>query len=232
MTSLTVTSVKRITLDKPVPVYDLTVTGNNNFVLGCGAVVHNSAKMARDKSFQAIFPLKGKPLNVMEAPIDKVMDNVEIASILAGIGVELENAKNIGKIRYGKVILLADADVDGAHISTLLLTVLWRFVPNLFTEGKVYIVDSPEYMTKYKGKLYFGNSKEKLYKKVGTDNIDVQHIKGWGEINAEDLAVIALDPNTRKLIQVMPPDGKDGEVTFQKLMGKSPAFRKQLMGVM
>ncbi len=190
-----------------------------------------SAKQARDRTFQAVFPSKGKPLNVMEAPIEQIMNNVEIASILAGIGVELDDKKALGSIRYGKIILLADPDVDGLHITTLFLTVLWKFTPNLFKEGRVYIVDSPEYMCRYKGKMYFGNSKEKIYKKVGTTSVELQHIKGWGEINPEDLEPIAFDPDTRKLIRVMPPEDKDGKLRFQKLMGKNALYRKQLMGV-
>lgn len=188
------------------------------------------AKQARDRTYQAVFPLKGKPLNVMEAPIDKILNNVEVASILAGIGVEL-NGKDVGKIRYGKIILLADADVDGKHISTLLLTLLWKFVPNLFHEKKVYIVDSPEYMARYKGKLYTAKKKDTLYKKTGNPKLEIQHIKGWGEINAEDLEPIAFNPETRKLIQVLAPENKDGELRFQKLMGKNSLYRKKLMGV-
>lgn len=190
-----------------------------------------SAKQARDRTFQAVFPSKGKPLNVMEAPIDKILKNVEVASILAGIGVELDDKKAVGTIRYGKIILLADPDVDGLHISTLFLTVLWKFTPNLFKEGRIYIVDSPEYMCRYKGKVYFGNDKDKLYKKIGSTKVELQHIKGWGEINPEDLEPIAFNPDTRKLIKVLPPKDKDGKLRFQKLMGKNSLYRKQLMGV-
>ncbi len=191
-----------------------------------------TAKRARDKSFQAVFALKGKPLNVMETTMDKVNANAEIASILAGLGLELDGKKGSSEIRYGKIISLADPDVDGSHISTLLLTVLWKFVPSAIKEGKVFLLDSPEYMARHKGKMYFGDSTDHIYKQAGTEKLDIQHIKGWGEINADDLADIAFDVDSRKLIQVLPPSTKDGVLRFERLMGKSALFRKELMGIL
>lgn len=190
-----------------------------------------TAKRARDRNFQAVFSLKGKPLNVMETTMDKVNANAEIASILAGLGLELDGKKGGTEIRYGKIISLADPDVDGSHISTLVLTVLWKFVPSAFKAGKVYLLASPEYMSRYKGKMYFGDSKDEIYKQAGTKKLDIQHIKGWGEINADDLADIAFDVNSRKLIQVLPPKDKNGNLRFERLMGKKSQFRKELMGV-
>lgn len=190
-----------------------------------------TAKRARDRSFQAVFSLKGKPLNVMETTMDKVNANAEIASILAGLGLDLDEKKGSAEIRYGKIISLADPDVDGSHISTLVLTVLWKFVPSAFKAGKVYLLASPEYMSRYKGKMYFGDTKDEIYKQAGTKKLDIQHIKGWGEINADDLADIAFDVNSRKLIQVLPPKDKNGSLRFERLMGKSAQFRKELMGV-
>lgn len=190
-----------------------------------------SAKLARNSTFQAVFALKGKPLNVMEATLDQINKNVEIASILAGLGLDVDDKKVSSGIRYGKVIFLTDGDVDGRHIDTLLLTLIYKFIPSAFKEGKVYMVDSPEFIGKLKGKVYTGSSVESIQKKAGTKNIEVKHLKGWGEIDAEDLEPIAFHPDTRKLIKILPPKDKEGYVRFEKLMGKSSQFRKTLMGV-
>jgi DNA gyrase subunit B len=190
-----------------------------------------SAKVARDKSFQAVFPLKGKPLNVMEATKDKVNNNAEIASIFAGIGLDLSAKDPISKIRFGKIIILADADVDGRHINTLTLAVWWKFLPELIKQGRIYIVDSPEFITRHKGKIYFGPTKESLYEQAGTKKLDVRHLKGWGEANAEDLQEMAFDVNKRKLFKILPPKDKEGRMRFEALMGKKPAYRQKLLGV-
>lgn len=371
-----------------------------------------SSKVARFRDFQAVFSLKGKPLNVMEATKDRVNKNAEIAGIFAGIGLDLGHKDPISKIRFGKIIILADADVDGpvvgstpvltldgrnptikelyeqwlrdkqpvwvlsrnevgelvpaqgiprfikkfrklvritldngtvlkcttshkwmmadqdaddprrieylgnefvkatdlkvgdrldsvyftkslivdgvdksdlskfidknrhnhriakirvvklrkpmdfycmsvpetgnfffadkngngvgssnCHIRTLLYTLFWKYLPDLIKQGRLYVVDSPEFITHYKGKLYFGSSKEDLYNQVGTRKIDIRHLKGWGEANAEDLQPMAFDPKTRRLFRVLPPKDKAGALQFQALMGKSPAYRQQLLGV-
>jgi DNA gyrase subunit B len=190
-----------------------------------------TAKRARHKAFQAVFSLKGKPLNVMDAKIDKVAASAEVANILAGIGINIDKLDSGVTARYGKIIFLTDPDVDGFHINTLLFALLWKFVPSFFKNNMIYVVKSPEYMARYKGKIYFGSSKDSVYKKAGSKNIDIQHIKGWGEINDTDLRPIAFDIATRKLIRVKPPKDKHGIEEFEALMGKSPLFRKKLLGV-
>lgn len=190
-----------------------------------------TSKIARHKSFQATFALRGKPLNVMEAPKDKINANKEIAGIFAGIGLGMDGSKDKSAIKFGKIIFLADPDVDGRHINCLLLTLFWKYLPHLFKEGKIYMLLSPEYYGKYKGKTYFGDKPEAVYKQAGSKNVVVRHIKGWGELNAGDMQPIAFDVETRKLIKILPPKDSKGVKRFEALMGKSPAYRQELLGV-
>jgi DNA gyrase subunit B len=190
-----------------------------------------TAKTAREKSFQATYALKGKPLNVMEAPMAKIHANAEIAGILAGIGLDLSKENPLSTIRFGKIIILADADVDGRHINTLCLTVFWKFLPELFKQGRIYIVKSPEYMARHKGELFFGATKEIVCKLAGTTKLDIRHLKGWGEAEVEDLELMAFKKGSRKLYRVMPPRNKKGELQFQALMGKKSHARQKLLGV-
>jgi DNA gyrase subunit B len=188
-----------------------------------------TAKVARHREFQATFSLKGKPLNVMECTKDRVNSNKEIAGIFAGIGLDLSVADPLSKIRFGKIIFLADPDVDGCHINTLLM--FWKYLPQLYEEGRIYMLLSPEYMTKHKGKVHFASSVRVLQKRCGTDKIDIRHIKGWGELEAEDMQPIAFDKGSRKLARILPPKDKDGVMQFEALMGKKSLYRQQLLGV-
>lgn len=212
---------------EPIAVYDLTSPKYENFALANGAVVHN-CKRARDKSYQAIYPLKGKPLNPMEAAKDKINNNAEIVGLLAALGVNLGGNKPNIEVPYGKIILLADADVDGSHINVLLLGVIYKFIPSLIRQGKVFAVRSPLYKGRHKGQVYFGMTQEEVWSAAGS-KIDLTYLKGWGEVSPEDLGV-ALDPGKRQLIQITEADAK-GRKTFEELLGKSPAFRKNLFGV-
>lgn len=190
-----------------------------------------TAKLARFKDFQATFSLKGKPLNVMEAPKDKVNANKEVTGIFAGIGLELGIADPLSKLRFGRFMYLTDPDVDGRHINTLLLGMFQKYLPDMYKAGMIYLVVSPEYLCKYRGKVYFGESKDSIYQQAGTKKLDIRHIKGWGEIEPEDMREIAFNPKTRKLIRVMPPKDKEGAKNFVSLMGKDSGYRKQLLGV-
>lgn len=188
-----------------------------------------SAKAARDPTFQAVYPLKGKPLNVMETAQDKINKNTEIAGLLAAIGVDTEGKPGKKKDPlYGKIILLADADVDGSHINTLLLGVKYKFVRQLIEDGYVYTVRSPLYKGNKGTDVFFGMTKDEVWKKAGS-KIDITYLKGWGEVSPEDLGV-ALDPALRTLIKIK-PSGKSGNAEFEQLLGKKPAFRKKLLGV-
>lgn len=188
-----------------------------------------SVKLVRDKKRQAVFPLKGKPLNVMEVAKDKVNKNPEIATILAAIGCDPNSAKG-NQIGFGKIIVMADADRDGLHIATLLMGFFYKFMPNLYKDCNIYVLDAPEYVGEVKSKLVFGSSKEEVFKKAGK-KIPVQHLKGWGEAPPEWLRIIALDPNSRKLIQVTPPESKKGRENFEAMLGKNPLFRKKMLGI-
>ena len=185
------------------------------------------AKKARDKTFQAIYPLKGKPLNVMEVGIDKINSNEEIVGLLAALDVDLSGKSQ--DIPYGKIILMSDADVDGKHIGVLLLGFLYKYLPNLFKLGKVYAVRAPLFKGHHKGKTLFGMTKEEVYKQAGTDKVQLSYLKGWGEISGTDLAC-GLKPGVRKLYKLQPPENADKK-DFEKLLGTSPDFRKKLLGV-
>ena len=137
----------------------------------------------------------------------------------------------MSKIRFGKIIFLADPDVDGRHINTLLLALFWKYLPGLFKGGHVYMVASPEYLSRYRDKVYFGSSPESIYKQCGSDKAEVRHIKGWGEIKADDMEPIAFQKGKRRLWQIMPPKDKKGQLAFAALMGKDSTYRKKLLGV-
>jgi len=189
-----------------------------------------TCKQARDNRTQAVFPIRGKPLNVMEATKDKVNNNEEIATIFASIGLDPAAKNALDKIQFGKIIFLADADVDGRHINCLLMTIFWKYLPSLYKDGRIFLVVSPEYMATFKGKKIFGMTKDEIYKQAGTDKITIQHLKGWGEINAVDLEPIVFGAD-RQLIRVDPPTSKTGGREFEALMGRDPSFRKQLLGI-
>lgn len=186
-------------------------------------------KRIRDRRTQAIFACRGKPLNPIDTPMTTVTANAEIVSILAALGVDLQGKSNEPAVHYGKVIMLADADVDGMHINTIWQAILWKYVPHLFHRGHIYSVQSPLYKAVHKGKVVFGMTEEEIYKKLGTKSVDCTYLKGWGELNDEDLS-IAVQPGVRTLIKLAPPD-KAQAARFHNLMGSSPAYRKQLLGL-
>jgi len=185
-------------------------------------------KQARDKLFQAVFALRGKPLNVMKAKSEKINNNAEIVGILAALGIDL--GKNIIKTNYGKVIILADADEDGGHITTLLLGFFWKFAPSLFKDGHIYTVSSPRYRCVVKEKTYFGQNKEKLRAKYG-DKADITYLKGLGEVQPEDLYTIACNPETRNLVQIKYPTNKADIKKFEMMLGSDGAYIKELLGI-
>ena len=222
-----VIKVKNIVLSEKVPVYDLSVDKYHNYALAAGVYVHNTSKRARDKSFQAVFPLKGKPLNVMEVAKDKVNTNEELTSILAAIGVDTKSQTS----RYGKILIMADGDIDGMHISVLLLTFLYKYTPFLIKEGRVGIVQTPEFLTRFKGKTYFADTKEELYEATKSKNIDITQLKGLGEISDTDLKHCAMDPKTRKVFMIEWPDSSKKLKDFEALMGKNSDYRKKLLNV-
>lgn len=189
-----------------------------------------TASRARLRDRQAVWPLRGKILNVLRAKKAEVVANASVAGIFAAIGLELEAKDPLARINYGRIILMADPDVDGSHINVLLMTMLWTYAPDLIRRGHVYVLEAPEYLTRYKGKTFFGRTKEDLYKAAGSTSVIAQHIKGWGEISAADLAPAGMHPQTRSLIQIRPPSS-DQQKQFQLLMKEDSAYRKQLLGI-
>lgn len=185
-------------------------------------------KRARDRSFQAIYPLRGKPINVLDNKKEKINNNAEVTGLLAALDINLNDAAKDKqpKAKYGKIITMADPDVDGKHINCLCLAILWRYTPHLVRNGNVFVVKAPLYKCTYKGKTYFGMSKDEIYKQTGTEKCDMSYIKGWGEVNEEDLKV-ALDPKVRVLYKVAPPVEKG---RFELILS-STQYRKKLFNV-
>lgn len=189
-----------------------------------------SAKQARDRHFQAILPLRGKILNVEKARIDKVFKNNEIRALISAIGTGVKEDFDISKLRYGKIIIMTDADVDGAHIRTLLLTFFYRYMPELIEKGHVYIAQAPLYRIQ-KGKevyyVYSDEEKDELLKKLG--NASVQRFKGLGEMNPQQLWETTMDPERRRLIRVTIEDAAEADRLFSILMGEAVEPRREFI---
>ncbi|KMQ50793.1 DNA gyrase subunit B [Chitinispirillum alkaliphilum] len=197
-----------------------------------------SAKMGRDRTFQAILPLKGKILNVEKARIDKVISHEEIQIIVQALGTgfgssEEEDGFNISKLRYNKVIIMTDADVDGSHIRTLLLTFLFRHMPGLVENGNVYIAQPPLYKIK-SGKeeryVYTEQGKEEVLKEwTDKRSISLQRYKGLGEMNPDQLAETTMNPDSRRLLQVKLEDVVEADRIFTMLMGEEVEPRRRFI---
>ncbi|MFA7708188.1 MAG: DNA topoisomerase (ATP-hydrolyzing) subunit B [Candidatus Pacearchaeota archaeon] len=189
-----------------------------------------SSKMARDKEFQAILPLRGKILNVEKAAPVKTLANEEIANLITAIGTGIKEEFDAEKLRYNKVIIMTDADVDGSHIRTLLLTLFFRYVPELIENGNVYVAVSPLFRIRKK-KDYYVYSEDELKKtleKVGS-NADVQRFKGLGEMNPEQLWDTTMNPETRILKRVTIEDAVMADETFDMLMGDLVGPRRKFI---
>jgi DNA gyrase subunit B len=234
-------------------VYDLEVDGTHNFALASGVFVHNSAKQGRDRRIQAILPLKGKILNVEKARLDKMLAFAEIKALIIAMGVGIGDQLDVSKLRYYKIIIATDADVDGAHIRTLLLTFFFRYYPQLIDQGRIFIAQPPLYKLK-KGKeqryAYSDEEKDKYVKEMGGEAVEVdeeaaegeevneeavakkaskisiQRYKGLGEMNPDELWETTMRPETRVLKQVHVDDVEKADQTFDVLMGSEVEPRK------
>ena len=194
-----------------------------------------SAKTARDRATQAILPLRGKILNVEKARLDKIYANAEIKAMITAFGTGIHEDFDISKLRYHKIIIMTDADVDGAHISTLLLTFLYRFMPDLIKEGYVYLAQPPLYKLEKNKKVWYAYSDEELNKilmEVGRDgNNKIQRYKGLGEMDAEQLWETTMDPENRVLLRVTMDEEATSELdlTFTTLMGDKVEPRREFI---
>jgi len=219
-------------LKRKVNVYDIEVPETHNFALASGIFVHNSAKMGRDRQSQAILPLKGKILNVEKARLDKMLVNKEIRALVIALGTAIAESFDVAKIRYHKIILMTDADVDGAHIRTLLLTLFYRYFQPIISTGYLYIAQPPLYRVS-KGKdfkyVYREEEKEKAVKGLGEGGISIQRYKGLGEMNPEQLWETTMNPATRLLKRVTIEDAVEADKLFDVLMGEEVAPRKHFI---
>ena len=192
-----------------------------------------SAKTARDRATQAILPLRGKILNVEKARLDKIYGNAEIKAMITAFGTGIHDDFDISKLRYHKIIIMTDADVDGAHIATLLLTFLYRFMPELIKQGYVYLAQPPLYKLEKNKKVWYAYSDEELAKiisEVGRDqNNKIQRYKGLGEMDAEQLWETTMDPERRTMIQVTMADAERADEIFNILMGDKVAPRREFI---
>jgi len=196
-----------------------------------------SAKQGRDRRYQAILPLRGKIINVEKARIDKVLTNEEIRTIITAVGTGFGEEEEIDmeKLRYHKIIIMTDADVDGSHIRTLLLTFFYRYLPKLIEEGHVYIAQPPLYKITHKRQEYYAYDDEerdillKRFSKDGAGKVDLQRYKGLGEMNPEQLWSTTMNPETRTLLKISIEDAAVADRTFSILMGGDVEPRRQFI---
>ncbi len=250
---------KIVKVNKKIDVYDIEVPNTHNFALASGVFVHNSAKQGRNRRYQAILPLKGKILNVERARLDKMLENNEIKSLVIALGTNIDDQFDFEKLRYHCIIIMTDADVDGSHIRTLLLTLFFRHFNPLITNGNLYIAQPPLYQLKKGNKVEYAYTEEdkiEIIKKFGGDDvsedeieeiaeetdeedsavikvkgskINVQRYKGLGEMNPDQLWETTMDPEKRILKQVTVEDAAKADQVFDMLMGGDVAPRKHFI---
>jgi len=191
-----------------------------------------SAKQGRDRSFQAILPLRGKILNVEKARMDKILGNNEIQTMISAFGVGVDENFDLSKIRYHKIIIMTDADVDGAHIRTLLLTFLYRYMKPVIDAGYIYIAQPPLYKLK-KGKTeiyaYSDEEKDKKIAELGGEGVGIQRYKGLGEMNPDQLWNTTMNPENRVLLKVDIEDAIEADRIFTMLMGDKVEPRRKFI---
>ena len=205
---------------------------NTEIYLVEGDSAGGSAKQGRDRQFQAILPLRGKILNVEKARLDKILSNEEIRSMITAFGSGIGADFDIEKRRYGRIIIMTDADVDGAHIRTLLLTFFYRYMKPFVEEGKIYVAQPPLYLLK-KGRqswyLYSDKELEIKLAEIGRDGIGIQRYKGLGEMNPEQLWETTMNPETRTLLRVEIEDAVEADRIFNDLMGDKVEPRREFI---
>ncbi|MBN1501390.1 MAG: DNA topoisomerase (ATP-hydrolyzing) subunit B [Spirochaetes bacterium] len=191
-----------------------------------------SAKQGRDRNFQAILPLKGKILNVEKARLDKILSHDEIKTIITAIGTGIGDQFTLEKARYNKIVIMTDADVDGSHIRTLILTFFFRYMPDIIRSGYLYIAQPPLYSIKSGGKMvyaYTEEAKDKVVKKLNDAKMHVQRYKGLGEMNPDQLWETTMNPENRSLLKVCMDDEIAAEEIFTVLMGDAVEPRRKFI---
>jgi DNA gyrase subunit B len=192
-----------------------------------------SAKQGRDRHFQAILPLRGKILNTERARLDKILGNNEVKALISALGTGIGEGFDLEGLRYGRVIIMTDADVDGAHIRTLLLTFFFRYMPTLIDDGHLYIAQPPLYRIAYKNQIkysYSDKEKDKTLKDMsGGDKASVSRYKGLGEMNPEQLWETTMNPENRTLLLVTVDDAAEADRTFDMLMGDAVDPRRRFI---
>ena len=193
-----------------------------------------SAKQGRDRHFQAILPLRGKILNTERARLDKILANNEVKALISALGTGIGETFDLSGLRYGRVIIMTDADVDGSHIRTLLLTFFFRYMLSLIEEGHLYIAQPPLYRLSYKNQLrylYSESQKESTLKdlNIGADKVALQRYKGLGEMNPQQLWETTMDPASRTLLLVTVDDAAEADRTFDMLMGSAVPPRRRFI---
>ncbi|MFH1657545.1 MAG: toprim domain-containing protein [bacterium] len=228
--------IKRIVrMKERKDVYDFEVEKTHNFALASGVFVHNSAKQARDRRYQAILPLRGKILNVEKARLDRILDSKEIKNLIIALGTAIAQDFNLEKLRYHRIIIMTDADVDGSHIRTLLLTLFYRYLQPIIEKGCLYIAQPPLYQLQYGKKTEYAYSDEEKEKTISTitkrgdEKVNIQRYKGLGEMNPEQLWETTMDPKNRILLQVTVEDAKEADKIFDVLMGEEVFMRKRFI---
>lgn len=216
-----------------VDVYDAEVPGTHNFALASGVFVHNSAKSGRDRKYQAILPLGGKILNTERARLDKIIEFEELKDLIVALGVGIGDTMEPDKLKYHRVIIMCDADVDGAHISTLLLTFFFRHMRPIVDAGRIYLAMPPLFkITSGKESFYAYSDPERdniLKEKVGEKNYNVARYKGLGEMNPEQLWETTMNPETRTLKLITVDDAERADQTFSTLMGQAVPPRRKFI---
>ncbi len=223
-------------LEQTVDVYDVEVPGTHNFALASGVFVHNSAKQGRDRHFQAILPLRGKILNVERVGLDKILKNEEVKNIITAIGAGIDESFNIAKLRYGRIVIMCDADVDGAHIRTLLLTFFFRYMEPLIANGHLFIAQPPLFHVKMGKTVHYVYAEEERdqliveYKAAHNGKEpEVGRYKGLGEMNPETLWDTTMDPEHRTILQVSIEEAVEADKVFNMLMGDEVAPRRRFI---
>jgi DNA gyrase subunit B len=218
-------------LQETIDVYDIEVPHTHNFALAAGVFVHNSAKMGRNREFQAILPLRGKVLNVEKARMDKILKNQEIRNLITALGTGIGQEFNLANARYHRVVIMTDADVDGAHIRTLLLTLFFRYMKQLIENGYIFIAQPPLYrVAKGSKELYVYTEKERSDAMIELGKgAGIQRYKGLGEMNPKQLWETTMDPEKRVMKQVSIEDAVRADELFTVLMGDEVQPRKEFI---